>query len=144
MTDSSYPDINILNLPFEDREFDAVVSDQVLEHVEGNPYNAINETFRVLKKDGIALHTTCFFMPIHTPSDYWRFTPEALRLLVSKHGEIIDVGGWGNPYVWLFSALGLRSQPIPHARWHPAHWIATKNVYRWPIVTWVFARRTIA
>ncbi len=145
ITDVVYPDINILNLPFEDEEFDAVVSDQVLEHVEGDPYAAIEETFRVLKRGGIALHTTCFINPIHgEPNDYWRFTPEALELLVSKHGEITDVGGWGNPYVWPFCALGLRFQPIPHARWHPGHWIATKNDNSWPIVTWALARKTAA
>ena len=46
ITDVAYPDINILDLPFDDGEFDAVVSDQVLEHVEGDPQVAIDETFR--------------------------------------------------------------------------------------------------
>lgn len=145
ITMAAYPDIDILNLPFEDGEFDAVVSDQVLEHVEGDPQIAIDETFRVIKRNGIALHTTCFINPIHgSPNDYWRFTPDALGLLVKKDGAVIDVGGWGNPYVWFLVALGLRLEPIPHARWHPAHWIATKNVSSWPIVTWVLAKKTTA
>jgi len=127
--DAAYPDFNIFNLPFDDGEFDAVVSDQVLEHVEGDPQLAIDETFRVLKPGGIALHTTCFINPIHEcPKDFWRFTPDALRLLTQRHGEILDVGGWGNMYVWLFIFLGLRSCPIPKARWHPAHWLATKTM----------------
>jgi len=138
-----YPQFNILNLPFEDGEFDAVVSDQVLEHVEGNPQAAIDETFRVLKQNGIALHTTCLINPVHgAPSDYWRFTPNALRLLVTKNGEVIDAGGWGNPYVLFFLALGLRFKSIPHARWHPAHWLAMKNSDKWLIHTWVLARKT--
>jgi SAM-dependent methyltransferase len=142
ITDAAYPDFNIFNLPFDDDEFDAVVSDQVLEHVEGDPQLAIDETFRVLKPGGIALHTTCFINPIHEcPKDYWRFTPDALRLLTKRHGEILDVGGWGNPYVWLFIFLGLRSSPIPKARWHPAHWLATRNNAAWPIVTWVLIRK---
>lgn len=140
--DASYPDYNILRLPFKEGEFDAVVSDQVLEHVEGDPQRAIDETFRVLKPGGLALHTTCFINPIHSgPNDYWRFTPDALKFLAAKHGEVIDVGGWGNPYVWLFVALGLRFAPMPHARWHPAHWVATKNVRRWPIVTWILVKK---
>ncbi|TAK00955.1 MAG: class I SAM-dependent methyltransferase [Candidatus Manganitrophaceae bacterium] len=140
--DASYPDYNILRLPFKEGEFDAVVSDQVLEHVEGDPQRAIDETFRVLKPGGLALHTTCFINPIHSgPNDYWRFTPDALKFLAAKHGEVIDVGGWGNPYVWLFVALGLRFEPMPHARWHPAHWVATKNVRRWPIVTWILVKK---
>lgn len=140
--DASYPAVNILDLPFSDREFDAVVSDQVLEHVKGDPQLAVDETFRVLKPNGFVLHTTCFINPIHdSPDDFWRFSPEALKLLVEKHGEIIDVDGWGNPYVWIFNALGLRFESIPHARWHPAHWVATKRVPHWSVVTWVLAKK---
>ena len=142
ITDASYPEFNILSLPFEDGAFDAIVSDQVLEHIEGTPQSAVDELFRVLKPQGIALQTTCFINPVHkNPGDYWRFTPDALALMTREHGDILDVGGWGNPLVWLFVALGLRHSPIPHARWHPAHWLATKNSSKWPIVTWVLSRK---
>jgi SAM-dependent methyltransferase len=143
ITDVSYPEFNILRLPFKDGEFDAVVSDQVLEHVEGEPQLAINELFRVLKPEGISLQTTCFINPVHgSPNDYWRFTPDALKLLTKQHGDTLDVGGWGNPYVWPFVFIGLRKQAIPNARWHPANWLATKNNSRWPIVTWILTRKT--
>ena len=143
ITDAAYPEFNVLELPFTDGEFDVVVSDQVLEHVEGEPQVAINELFRVLKSDGISLHTTCFINTIHGyPNDYWRFTPEALKLLVRHHGEVLDVGGCGNFYAWLYIILGLRSLPIPNVRWHPAHWLATKNQLTWPIVTWILCRKT--
>ncbi|MDX2254719.1 MAG: methyltransferase domain-containing protein [Pseudanabaenaceae cyanobacterium bins.39] len=145
ITNVSYPEVNILHLPFQDQEFDAVVSDQVLEHIEGDPHLAINETFRVLKPHGIALHTTCFINPVHgCPNDYWRFTPDALNLLVKPHADILDVGGWGNLYAWPFILLGLRHEPIPNARWHPFHWIATHNDLDWPIVTWILARKPSA
>jgi len=144
ITDVSYPEYNVLRLPFQDGEFDAVVSDQVLEHIEGEPQLAINELFRVLKSNGIALHTTCFINPIHEcPNDYWRFTPDALKLLTKQHGDILDIGGWGSPLAWLFIFIGLRFQPIPDAPWHPAHWVATKNNPLWPIVTWVLSQKTI-
>jgi 2-polyprenyl-3-methyl-5-hydroxy-6-metoxy-1,4-benzoquinol methylase len=42
-----------------------VVSDQVLEHVVGDPQTAIDETLRVLRPGGIVIHTTCFMNPIH-------------------------------------------------------------------------------
>jgi SAM-dependent methyltransferase len=142
IVDASYPEYTIFDLPFEDQTFDAVVSDQVLEHVQGDPQQAIDETFRVLKPDGLALHTTCFINPMHAcPNDYWRFTPHALELLTAKHGDVVDVGGWGNPYVWLYCALGLRFVPVPHSRWHPGHWVATKNDPAWPISTWVLVRK---
>lgn len=144
ITDISYPEFNVLSLPFKDGEFDAVVSDQVLEHVEGNPQQAINEMFRVLKPNGISLHTTCFIYPVHGyPNDFWRFTPDALQYLTKPHGTILEVKGWGNPFVWLFVALGLQFQPIPHARWHPAHWLATKNSQSWPIVTWIIVKKKL-
>ncbi len=140
--DASYPECSMLSLPFANEEFDAVVSDQVLEHVEGNPQQAVDESLRVLKPGGIVLHTTCFINPIHgAPRDFWRFTPEALRLLVAEKADIIDVGGWGNFFWWLFIFLGLRYQPIPHTRAHPAHWIATYNQPKMPVTTWVFARK---
>ena len=142
ITDAEYPEFNILDLPFKDGEFDAIVSDQVLEHVKGNPQQAIDESLRVVKPNGVALHTTCFMYPIHSaPCDYWRFTPEALNLLVTKHGEVVDAGGWGNRYALLFCGLGLSLQPTPHARWHPVHWVANSNDVNWPIVTWVLIRK---
>lgn len=145
IANTTYPEVDILDLPFSDGEFDAVVCDQVLEHVEGNPQLAIEETFRVLKPNGIALHTTCLINPIHhAPKDFWRFTPDALAFLVEGYGEVIDAGGWGNPYMWIYFGLGLRFEPIPHARWHPAHWLATKSFDRWPISTWVLAKKFAA
>ncbi len=141
--DAAYPNISIFDLPFEDESFDAVVSDQVLEHVEGDPRDAIAETFRVLKPGGIVLHTTCLMTPFHgdPDNDYWRFSPEGLHILASRHGDVVEARGWGNPFVWSYCALGLTKQPVPHAKWHPIHWIATKNVRRWAIVTWVLARK---
>jgi SAM-dependent methyltransferase len=143
ITDAAYPEHSMFDLPFEDETFDAVVSDQVLEHLEGYPQDAIAETFRILKPNGLALHTTCFINPMHAcPNDYWRFTPQALELLVSSHGAVIEAAGWGNPYVLLYSACGLRFMPIPDARWHPGHWVATWNDTQWPISTWVLARKS--
>lgn len=143
ITDAAYPEYSMFDLPFGDAEFDAVVSDQVLEHLEGDPQEAIDETFRVLKPGGLALHTTCFINPVHAcPKDYWRFTPQALELLTAKHGDAIDVGGWGNPYVWFYLAAGLRFVPVPDSRWHPGHWVATKNDPAWPIITWALIRKS--
>lgn len=140
--DVEFPEVSILSLPFEDGTFDAVVSDQVLEHVEGDPFVAAKETIRVLKPGGIALHTTCLINPLHEgPMDLWRFTPDGLTLLVEREAEVVDAGGWGNPYVWFFCWLGLRFSPIPHAVWHPAHWLATKNTEKWLISTWILAQK---
>ena len=140
-TNADYPKADLLNLDFADESFDIVLSDQVLEHVEGDPQQAINESLRVLKPGGYAVHTTCFIVPKHSsPSDFWRFTPEALELLCRGFSEV-RADGWGNPLVWPLASLGLIRMPIPHARWHPLNRLATYDHDDWPICTWVVARK---
>jgi SAM-dependent methyltransferase len=74
-----YPSVDMQNLPFKNNTFDFVISDQVIEHLE-NPQQAVNESYRVLKNGGIAIHTTWFINYIHRdPIDLWRFSPESLR-----------------------------------------------------------------
>lgn len=142
VVEASYPDHNILSLRFEDGSFDFVLSDQVLEHVEGNPQKAVDECYRVLRPGGIAVHTTCFINPIHmVPKDFWRFTPDALRLLHNSFSQVIDSGGWGNFKVWSLTEIGLRWTGVPHAKWHPFHKRAMENDPLWPIVTWIVARK---
>jgi SAM-dependent methyltransferase len=137
-----YPDEDILSLSYADSSFDALVSDQVLEHVRGNPFRAVAESFRVVKSGGLVCHSTCLVNPIHLyPEDYWRFTPEALRLLIGDKGEIFEIGAWGNYWVWFFCKLGLRYEPIPTTHYHPARWLADHNDVEWPIVVWVIAKK---
>ena len=101
-----------------------------------------DETLRVLKPGGIAVHTTCFINPIHgVPSDYWRFTPEALRFLARRFSKVLQVAGFGNQAIWVIAAIGLRLHPVPHAKWHPLHKVATVNDPLWPVVTWVVAQK---
>ena len=73
-------------LTFQDNLFNACLCSEVLEHVE-NPAKALREIYRVLEKGGNVLITTMFAFPIHNyPSDYWRFTPEGLVLLLEQAG----------------------------------------------------------
>lgn len=142
VVEASYPEISILSLPYPDESFDIVVSDQVFEHIEGDPFMAMAEAFRVLKKGGVAVHTTVLLFQIHGyPSDYWRFTPDGLRLLCRGQAEVLSCGGWGNRYVWFLSWLGvIFGEKVPDANWHPYSWIAAFNEWRYPVVTWVVAR----
>ncbi|MEO3930669.1 methyltransferase domain-containing protein [Micromonosporaceae bacterium B7E4] len=137
-----YPGDNMLALPIPDDSFDVVLSDQVLEHVEGDPFVAVRETVRVTRPGGYIIHTTCFFNEIHgAPDDYWRFTPQALRLLCRGVADPIEVGGWGNLALIPIMKLGLRFRPVPDKRWHPLHIAAVRNNPLWPIHTWVVARK---
>jgi SAM-dependent methyltransferase len=139
---ADYPEHNVLGLGFEDDSFDVVLFDMVLEHIEGSPQDAIDELRRVLKPGGILFCTTVLFYPIHAyPSDFWRFTPEALKLLCRRFSGIIDLGGWGNLYVWFVIWLGLGKQLVPLKPSHPLHKVATRNDDHCKIVTWVVARK---
>ncbi len=139
---ANYPEHNIIALDFPDESFDFVCSDQVLEHVEGDPQQAIDQCRRLLKPGGITVHTTCFINPVHgVPKDFWRFTPEALRLLHKDFSEIIECGGWGNFDVWKVVQDGMRFLGVPHDKWHPLYKIAMRNDPLWPIVVWVVAKK---
>lgn len=139
VTDADFPEHNILDLrAFADNSFDYVVSDQVFEHIEGSPQQAMDECYRVLKPGGIAIHTTCFFNEVHAaPSDFWRFTPQGLRLLCRDWSETIEASGWGNRLAF----QGFRYVKVPHAKWHPIHKIAVKNDPVAPISVWIIARK---
>lgn len=45
---------DILNLPFQNEEFDVVICNHVLEHIQDD-YIAMNELFRVMKKGGFGI-----------------------------------------------------------------------------------------
>jgi SAM-dependent methyltransferase len=143
VVEANYPEYSATNLSaFGSDEFDFVLSDQVLEHVEGNPQDVFDETLRLLKPRGIAVHTSCFINPIHGwPSDFWRFTPNCLSMLAKHFPETIEVGGFGNRATWVLDYLGLRFAPIPHAKWHPLHIMATQNDPMWPVSTWIVLRK---
>jgi len=141
--DSQYPDIDFHNLPFNDNIFDYVISDQVLEHLV-DPQQAINESFRVLKKGGYAIHTSCFINYIHhCPQDYWRFTPEGLKYLCRDFSKICLCGGWGNriAIILCFISDKLRFMPIPDNSYSLRNIIASNNEVNYPIVTWIVAMK---
>ncbi|NJK38976.1 MAG: class I SAM-dependent methyltransferase [Oscillatoriales cyanobacterium SM2_3_0] len=139
---SNYPECNFIDLQFENNTFDFCVSDQVLEHVEGNPYKAFEESIRVVKSGGFIAHTTCFINGIHAfPGDFWRFTPDALSLMSKSNGaEVIECGGWGNKEAWAYIEMGYRSHKIPEDPQNPIYQLAMKNDPLHPIVTWVIAK----
>lgn len=81
------------DLPYSNDEFDVVVTTEMLEH---DPYfwQSVPEMARVLKPGGHFLLTTRGIgFPLHEyPSDYWRFTPAAIRHLVTGAGlEVIEL-----------------------------------------------------
>lgn len=142
-TEANHPEFDVLSLPFESESFDACISDQVLEHVEGDPVRAFRETARLVVPGGYLCHTTCFFNPVHgAPKDFWRFTPDALRLMAGLSGcATVQAGGWGNREAWALMEAGFRFAAIPTDPAHPLHRIATRNEPGWPVTVWILARK---
>lgn len=72
--------------PFADSSFDAVLCNQVLEHVF-NPVEFLGEIARVLKPGGKLLLTVPFVWDEHEqPYDYARYSSFGLRALLEKQG----------------------------------------------------------
>jgi SAM-dependent methyltransferase len=137
---TDYPAVDIHALPYADGTFDAVVSDQVLEHVR-DPAAAVRETIRVLAPGGLLIHTSCFLNPVHRyPVDLWRFAPEAMATLLDGH-EVLECGGWGNRSALLLMFMGAGHHLIPEHPDHPLHRIAVHNDPAYPIVTWIVGRK---
>ena len=141
--ESYYPDVDMQDMPYRDSSFDCVVSDQVLEHIE-NPIRAVNESYRVLKRNGIAIHTSCFLNYFHpSPQDYWRFSPDGLRYLCKDFSKILISEGWGNRFaiVLCFISDKFRFMRIPEKKWSIRYRIATYKENRYPLVTWIVAQK---
>lgn len=90
-------------IPRKDNCYDAILSTEVLEHVE-NPQKVMEELYRVLKKRGKLFLTVPQGWKIHQePYNYFYFTRYGLELLLKKSGfkkfKITPKGG----YFWLLS-----------------------------------------
>src|SRR5258708_25114 len=76
------------NIPFEDKSFDGVIVQGVLEYVV-DPSQCVEEIHRVLKEDGIIYAETPFMQQVHGGRyDFTRFTHLGHRRLFRKFEEI--------------------------------------------------------
>ena len=83
--------------PIEDMQeaqWGTVLCLSVLEHVE-NPFAVFDGLYRCLKPEGLLILSTVFSFRYHpAPVDYWRFTPDCLRMLAEKSGFMVHDAGW--------------------------------------------------
>lgn len=73
-------------LPFKDNEFDHILCFSLLEHIF-NHEGLIEESYRVLKKNGKLIGSAPFLVNIHPdPNDYFRYTASSLQKLFKETG----------------------------------------------------------
>lgn len=98
---SVFPEFDLMEEPTVENKYDIVLAEQVLEHVR-NPYRALQSVHKILKPGGYFLNTTPFLLKVHgspkgRPIDYWRFTPEGIKLLFEDSNfNVMEQGAWGN------------------------------------------------
>jgi SAM-dependent methyltransferase len=86
---------DVENLPQATSTIGSVIAVSTFEHVP-RFWRGFEEVFRVLRPDGVFLLACPFYFYIHAfPSDYWRFTPAALELLLTDYATTIV--GWHGP-----------------------------------------------
>jgi len=86
-------DVEDLSLP--DASVGTVLALSTFEHVP-HFWKGLDEVRRVLRPGGALLLACPFYFHVHSyPSDYWRFTPEALELLLEGYPS--KIVGWQGP-----------------------------------------------
>jgi len=79
-------------LSYGDGEVGTALCLDTLEHCD-DPLAAGRELHRVLRDDGVCVVSSVMLFPIHAyPSDYWRFTPEGMRTVLSAFDSVWVVG----------------------------------------------------
>ena len=75
--------MDIQDIDLDDETVGTVLCFETLEHVE-RPWVAMQEVYRVLKPGGMVVVSAPMNLLIHAfPSDYWRFTTQGIRTLLS-------------------------------------------------------------
>lgn len=86
---------SVESLPCADQSIGTILALNTFEHVPCF-WRGFDEIRRVLRPDGALLLACPFYFHIHSyPSDYWRFTPEAFKLLLNDYPSKII--GWHGP-----------------------------------------------
>lgn len=113
-------------IPFPDGDFDAVICNAVLEHVE-RPEAVMKEFARIIRPGGILYLGVPFMQPEHLdPTDFQRYTVDGLSTLARTHGfdvteatplhSVYTTLGW-IAIEWLRPMRGLRGWALRWALW---------------------------
>ncbi len=76
-------------LPLPDKSVDTILCTEVMEHLP-DPERAIKEFERVLRPGGTVITTAPFFYPIHDAYDFFRYSPDGLKVMMERAGLRVD------------------------------------------------------
>jgi hypothetical protein len=89
-----YPEYDILDARSWDREWDVVILDQILEHVE-RPWEVFDYLASCTRQ--VAIIAVPFLIGVHPcPDDCWRLTPSTIRRLSEGRFRKVVVNSWGH------------------------------------------------
>ena len=131
----AYPEFDLCAPLAEQKQYDVVICEQVLEHVV-DPWTAVANLRGLCEPGGHVVVSTPFLVRVHelpeyAMRDYWRFTPRGLRVLLEGSGlEVEKVGSWGN-----------RACVVGNFNRWSAHrsWLPLRNERDFPLQVWGFA-----
>lgn len=94
---------DILKMPFEAANFDAVVSFEVLEYIL-ETRSAIIEISRVLKAGGMLVFSVPFLDPVHGDIDCVRYTYKGWQEMLQPYFEDVQIKSFGGRFsvIWDF------------------------------------------
>src|SRR3954468_16948236 len=129
---------DLRELTLEDSSVGTAVCLETLEHV-ADPFAAGRELARVVRADGgVCLVSTPLLLGLHGyPQDYWRFTPEGLRVVLGAFDDAW-VAGIGDPEMPLAVVgvaargreLGLSLERLPALAAAQARYAAAEHAVR--------------
>ena len=97
---------SVTNLPFRSSSIDTVLCFNLLEHVFDHRA-ALSEIYRVMSEEAVLYGWVPFIIGVHSaPYDYWRYTDQSLRELLSETGfRSVKVENSGGTFLAVYDLL---------------------------------------
>ena len=122
--------LNVHDIDLPDDSVGTILCLDTLEHVE-YPHRAMQEIYRVLKPDGIAVISSVMCFRIHDyPHDYWRFTPEAFKSLLKPFASTFVSFAGVETFPHTVVGIGFKGKSIPMPELSAAYGEWQKQHYR--------------
>jgi len=108
-------------LPLPDASVDTILCTEVMEHVP-NPEKTVEEFARILRPGGTLITTAPFVYPIHDAYDFFRYSPDGLPAMMTRHGLVVEK-------VKPLSGTAVTLAAMFNFYWYDAGFIWTKWLY---------------